>query len=107
MDTTHHADTQLRAEKDKRSLKYLRFKLQPGDRELFDLLPAPQRELIEAEGSYMELARRFNLPIGTVRSRLHRARAALEKLRESHGDGQPEHDSENPPASGRSPIRHQ
>jgi DNA-directed RNA polymerase specialized sigma24 family protein len=99
MDTTPQAVSPLRAGNEKRPLKYLRFKLQPGDKELFDLLPPRQRELIEAEGSYLDLARRFNLPIGTVRSRLHRARAALERLRQTHG-AQTGNDSENPPANG-------
>ncbi len=83
MDTNHEAASFIQPEKEKRSSRYLNFKLQPGDEALLDLLPQRQSELMTAEGSYQEIAQRFNLPIGTVRSRLHRARAALEKLRES------------------------
>ncbi|MCK5945140.1 MAG: sigma-70 family RNA polymerase sigma factor [Planctomycetes bacterium] len=47
-----------------------------------DTLPAPQRqafELYERTGlDYAGVAARLSLPIGTVRSRLHRARAAIE-----------------------------
>lgn len=47
-----------------------------------DTLPRPQREafeLYERTGlDYAGVAERLDLPIGTVRSRLHRARAAIE-----------------------------
>ena len=95
MDTNHEAVSADRAEK--RSQKFLHYKLQPGDAALLEQLPKRQAELILAEGSYQDMANRFNLPIGTVRSRLHRARAALEKLRDGHA----ENDNPNPP-----PLRH-
>jgi len=66
----------------KRVQKYLHFRLQPGDMELLDQLPAEQRDILLSEGSYQERAAKLNVAIGTVRSRLHRARAALEMLRE-------------------------
>jgi len=34
------------------------------------------------KGSYVEISRALNIPVGTVRSRLNRARTALTALRE-------------------------
>jgi RNA polymerase sigma-70 factor, ECF subfamily len=49
------------------------------------VLPAPQREAIRPialeELTYREAAIRLRLPIGTVQSRVHRARLALSRLR--------------------------
>jgi DNA-directed RNA polymerase specialized sigma24 family protein len=86
MDTNHETSHLIRNPQEKRKQRFLRFKLQPGDESLLELMPARQRDLINASGSYQELAQRFGMPIGTVRSRLHRARAALEKLRDAHGE---------------------
>ena len=72
------AENQLAA---KREQKFLRFKLEPGDYALLDQLPAPQREVLLTDGSYQSRAEKLNIPVGTLRSRLHRARAALEALR--------------------------
>jgi DNA-directed RNA polymerase specialized sigma24 family protein len=36
---------------------------------------------LTTQGNYAEIARSLNLPPGTVRSRMHRARKALAKLR--------------------------
>jgi DNA-directed RNA polymerase specialized sigma24 family protein len=69
----------------KREQKYLRFTLQPGDTHLLDQLPAPQREALLCDGSYVERAEKLGIPVGTLRSRLHRARAALEALRNGQG----------------------
>lgn len=69
----------------KREQKFLRFKLTPEDVALLDQLPAPQREAILCDGTYQERAAKLNIPVGTVRSRLHRARAALEALRNGQG----------------------
>lgn len=66
----------------KRQQRFLRFKLQPGDEANLSQLTESQRQLISAEGGYKELSERFNMPLGTVRSRLHRARAALIALRD-------------------------
>jgi DNA-directed RNA polymerase specialized sigma24 family protein len=65
----------------KRGQRFLGFKLQPGDQALLERLSEGQRELLLADGTYKERADRFNLPIGTVRSRIHRARVLLEHLR--------------------------
>ena len=69
----------------KREQKFFRFKLEPADMELLDQLPAAQREALLSEGSYQDRAARLNIPLGTLRSRLHRARAALEALRDGQG----------------------
>lgn len=57
------------------------FRIQPSDMELIGQLKAEHREILLCEGSYVERAARLNVAVGTVRSRLHRARAALEALR--------------------------
>lgn len=53
-------------------------------RQALDLLPAPWREMIvlrEVEGlSYREIAEVCELPLGTVMSRLSRARRAMQEL---------------------------
>ncbi len=74
-----------------RAQKYLRFKLEPRDAELLDQLSEQYRAVLLFNGSYQECSAALNIPIGTVRSRLHRARAALEALR----NGQPVMDSRN------------
>ena len=65
-----------------RKQRYVGFALQPGDDRLLASLPEAQRVLLETQGRYKDRAERLGIPIGTVRSRLHRARAALERLRE-------------------------
>ncbi len=53
------------------------------DAQLLPELSAEHREILVAlPRSYAELATHLKVPVGTVRSRLHRARAALVKLRE-------------------------
>jgi hypothetical protein len=65
----------------KREYQYLHFKLLPGDEELLSLLSEDHRALLIADGTYEELAKQFGIPTGTVRSRLHRARAMMVQLR--------------------------
>ena len=67
----------------KRTAKYSRFALEPEDQDLIAQLPAEQQAALRSEGSYAERAAQMNVAIGTVRSRLHRARAALVRLREA------------------------
>jgi DNA-directed RNA polymerase specialized sigma24 family protein len=69
-------------QKAKREQRYYRFRFQQGDMELIEQLRPEHREvLLLSEGSYVERAARLNIAVGTLRSRLHRARAALEALR--------------------------
>ena len=70
---------------EKRKQKYLHFKPRPEDTELLACLSAKQRALLQAEGSYKERAAKFGVAVGTIRSRLHRARAALAQLRAGRG----------------------
>jgi DNA-directed RNA polymerase specialized sigma24 family protein len=77
----------LNAQPQKRSQRFLKFKMQPGDEALLEQLNDNQRELLLAQGSYQELADRFGLPV--VRSRLHRARAALIQLRDGTASDRP------------------
>ena len=76
-----------RSAPEKRAQKHLHFSLQPEDEELIAQLPAPQQAALRSEGSYAERAQQMGVAIGTVRSRLHRARAALVKLRAERAQG--------------------
>lgn len=67
-----HADQKFRA-----------FKLNETDSALIEKLPANHQEMLRARGSYAEIGAALNLPSGTVRSRLNRARAALVAMREA------------------------
>ncbi len=59
------------------------FKLQDSDIPLLPKLTERQREILTAAGAtYADKAESTGFPMGTVRSRLHRARAALTRLRE-------------------------
>ena len=69
----------------RRKAKYLNFAFLSGDSELLSSLSEEQRAVLTASGPYKERAEKLGLPIGTVRSRLHRARAALERLRSNKG----------------------
>jgi len=89
MDVNNHIESPIPQPEEKRRQKYLHFKLRSEDQALMALLPQMQRELLTAEGSYRDIASRFGVPIGTVRSRLHRARVALEKLRHDNGEETP------------------
>jgi DNA-directed RNA polymerase specialized sigma24 family protein len=68
---------------EKRMAKYSRFALLPEDEELIAQLPPEQQAALRSEGSYAARAEQMGVAIGTVRSRLHRARAALVRLREA------------------------
>jgi len=81
------AESQLQdLHREKRPQKYIGFALQPGDEEFLALLPAKQREILLSKGKYKELAATLGVAVGTIRSRLHRARAALSALRRSSSD---------------------
>ena len=67
----------------KRAQRFSQFALLPGDEELIGRLPEAHQAILALTGSYQEIGEQLGLPGGTVRSRLHRARAALVKLREA------------------------
>jgi len=60
-------------------------------REAFELLPEDYREALAlslVEGfSYREIAQMMHCPIGTVMSRIHRARKLMQKQLKSHAEG--------------------
>lgn len=56
--------------------------LTDADQPLLEKLSAEFRQVLTATGNYGEIAMALNLPQGTVKSRLHRARAALKALQE-------------------------
>jgi len=55
--------------------------LTEADEFLLGQLSAPFVEILRQEGSMEDIARRLNVAPGTVKSRTHRARAALDRLR--------------------------
>ena len=73
--------------KPKRIQRFIRFVLKPGDEELIGQLSTNQQAILAVKGSYEERGMRLGIPPGTVRSRLHRARSALVRLREGRTDG--------------------
>ena len=56
-----------------------------SDEPLLALLNPQERDVLRATGAYADIAHQLGVPRGTVRSRLHRARAKLVKLRERSG----------------------
>lgn len=54
---------------------------QAGDEKLFGLLSDNHLEILRQRGSMEEIAESLHVPVGTVKSRLNRARTALETLR--------------------------
>ncbi len=57
------------------------FRLTESDMALLPMLADWQRQILTTKGGYRDIADQLSLPLGTVRSRLHRARAALAALR--------------------------
>lgn len=57
------------------------FPLTEQDESLLPQLSPRYVEILRQEGQMADIASRLNLPVGTVKSRLHRARAALTALR--------------------------
>ena len=56
-----------------------------SDEPLLALLNPQEQEILRATGTYEEMAKILAVPSGTVRSRLHRARAKLVALRKQSG----------------------
>ncbi|HXS05357.1 MAG TPA: sigma-70 region 4 domain-containing protein [Rhizomicrobium sp.] len=71
----------------KREQKFARFDFLPGDEDLIAQLPPEQQAALRAQGSYAQRAQEMGIAVGTVRSRLHRARAALVRLRAQGAPG--------------------
>ena len=69
-------------EREKRAQKHQHFTLTAADEALISMLPPEQQAALRSEGSYAQRAEQMGVAIGTVRSRLHRARSALVKLRQ-------------------------
>lgn len=61
------------------------FAVTNADGPLIDKLPMAQQEVLMATGSYQAIADALKLPIGTVKSRLYRARTALLGMRAAAG----------------------
>jgi DNA-directed RNA polymerase specialized sigma24 family protein len=68
--------------REKRAQKHQHFMLTSADEALVAMLPPEQQAALRSEGSYAQRAEQMGVAIGTVRSRLHRARNALVKLRQ-------------------------
>jgi len=58
------------------------FALTADDKPLIERLSPKLREIISITGSYAQIGAALQIPLGTVRSRLNRARDALTRLRE-------------------------
>lgn len=61
--------------------------LTEADEFLLSRLPEPYVEILRQEGSMEEIAQRLHIALGTAKSRTHRARAALDRLRAQAGRG--------------------
>ena len=81
MDTRIIDPHSAKASDRKRVQKFQHFTLEPGDEKLLEELPPYQQAILRSEGSYLQRAEKLGVAVGTIRSRLHRARTALEKLR--------------------------
>jgi DNA-directed RNA polymerase specialized sigma24 family protein len=60
------------------------------DEFLLKELPVRQAEMLRQDGSLEEIASRLQLPLGTVKSRTHRARVALDALRARTRESMPQ-----------------
>lgn len=62
--------------------KYLtNFKVTENDAPLIDRLTFYHQAILYSEGSYVDIAARLGLNLGTVKSRMHRARTNLVAMR--------------------------
>ncbi len=66
------------------------FPLTEQDEPLLAQLSPRYVEILRQEGQMADIATRLSLPIGTVKSRLHRARAALMTMRRQQASSTPQ-----------------
>lgn len=68
-------------------IKHKNFKIKETDAPLLEKLSAAHRDILElaASNTYEEMAGALAVNLGTMRSRLNRARTALQALREKQG----------------------
>jgi DNA-directed RNA polymerase specialized sigma24 family protein len=67
--------------KPKRASAFRGFVIFESDEPLLAALQPNYQDILRLTGSYIEMAQQLQVPPGTVRSRLHRARAALVAMR--------------------------
>jgi len=65
-------------------IRQRRFILADTDKALVERLPENYRVILLESGPYTEIAVRLRIAVGTVKSRLNRARTALLALREAN-----------------------
>lgn len=58
-----------------------KFQIAETDAPLIESLKPEHQAVLRAQGSYVDMAECLNIPIGTVKSRYHRAVAAIKAMR--------------------------
>lgn len=72
------------------------YTLDEKDKELLGKLRPHHRAVLTADGTYKQIASALGVPLGTVRSRMNRARTALERLKNVEQlKSDPEYDDDN------------
>ena len=86
-DVRKHSESDVTLKPKKRGAQFVGFHTSEKDSALIQQLAPVFQEILNMKGSYVEISHALNIPIGTVRSRFHRARAALTALREKTSRG--------------------